>query len=273
MRIGSKSPKLIAIGGMCLFVLASLGVGLQTQGATDTPNTGMADPDALISAFDRYLANTPAAGVHLLTIPLMGLRGLSSESFNAGGNVKIDSTDGAVTSEIRGLPQSVVVDLWLIDNRPGHAQTTFAESQDLLLKVGTYVWTAGLHTLSATLGGTLPAGFYPDRAFVVRTNQSPLSSFILTGSATTFDRLVQRQVRFVNEGTSPLGFDPANPSTRRTHFERLVAQGRKVFLNEQFDGNGRACGTCHVENNNFTIDPGFISSLPPNNPLLSLIHI
>ena len=52
-----------------------------------------------------------------------------------------------------------------------------------------------------------------------------------------------------------------------TDFAKLVAQGREVFLKEKFGGNGRACGTCHVENNNFTIDPEFISTLPRHDPL------
>ena len=42
----------------------------------------------------------------------------------------------------------------------------------------------------------------------------------------------------------------------------LVAKGREIFFNETFDGNGRTCGTCHPANNNFTIDPAFIATLP-----------
>src|SRR5262249_8101740 len=51
------------------------------------------------------------------------------------------------------------------------------------------------------------------------------------------------------------------------NFSKIIAQGRQVFLKEKFAGNGRACGTCHVENNNFTIDPAFIAGLPQNDPL------
>src|SRR5439155_1204409 len=36
---------------------------------------------------------------------------------------------------------------------------------------------------------------------------------------------------------------------------------------ETFNGNGRTCGTCHPAENNFTIDPKFIATLPPNDPL------
>ncbi|MDJ0702510.1 MAG: hypothetical protein QNJ46_04445 [Leptolyngbyaceae cyanobacterium MO_188.B28] len=47
----------------------------------------------------------------------------------------------------------------------------------------------------------------------------------------------------------------------------LIARGLNIFLNETFDGNGRTCATCHRLENNFTIDPAFISTLPDDDPL------
>ncbi len=47
----------------------------------------------------------------------------------------------------------------------------------------------------------------------------------------------------------------------------LVARGREIFFNETFGGNGRTCGSCHRAENNFTIDPAFIATLPDNDPL------
>ena len=47
----------------------------------------------------------------------------------------------------------------------------------------------------------------------------------------------------------------------------LIAKGRQLFFNETFSGNGRTCGTCHREEANFIIDPAFIATLPPNDPL------
>jgi len=58
--------------------------------------------------------------------------------------------------------------------------------------------------------------------------------------------------------TSPVPVDPRVV---------LVARGRKLFFEETFDGNGRTCGTCHPEENNFTLDPAFIASLPDDDPL------
>jgi mono/diheme cytochrome c family protein len=47
----------------------------------------------------------------------------------------------------------------------------------------------------------------------------------------------------------------------------LVARGRVLFFTETFNGNGRTCGSCHREENNFTIDPVFIATLPKNDAL------
>lgn len=47
----------------------------------------------------------------------------------------------------------------------------------------------------------------------------------------------------------------------------LVAQGRDLFFNETFEGNGRTCGACHRAEDNFAISPAFIATLPPDDPL------
>jgi cytochrome c peroxidase len=49
--------------------------------------------------------------------------------------------------------------------------------------------------------------------------------------------------------------------------EELVKKGEELFFNETFSGNGRTCGTCHPEENNFTLDPAFIATLPDDDPL------
>jgi cytochrome c peroxidase len=117
------------------------------------------------------------------------------------------------------------------------------------------------------LGTDTFTGFFPDRAFVVRAGGSPLDSFVLTGPGTTFARLLHRQVRHPDDATAELGFDPTSLATRSAGFAKLVADGRQLFLKETFGGNGRTCATCHVEANNFTLDPELIATLPPSDPL------
>ena len=248
----------------CIGVLAGLAfVAVSANG--DPPNTGMADPVALVSAFDRFAAGGAPANV--VSLSLSNLRGVSSEAVNAGGQVVADLATGTVTSTVQLLPLGDTFDLWLIDNLPDPGHTTLAEHGDALKKVGTYAVVSGTHTLSVSLGPTAFTGFFPDRAFVVRSGQSPVEGFVLTGPSTFFARLQHRQVRFVDRANAALGFDPTAPATRVANVARVVAQGRQVFLNETFDGNGRTCGTCHVETNNFTVDPELIATLPPTDPL------
>ena len=47
----------------------------------------------------------------------------------------------------------------------------------------------------------------------------------------------------------------------------LIVEGRRLFFEETFDGNGRTCGTCHPAGNNLTIDPAFNATLPASDPL------
>ena len=58
-------------------------------------------------------------------------------------------------------------------------------------------------------------------------------------------------------------FPPPKPDPKN----ELSAKGKDIFFNETFNGNGRTCGTCHRAEDNFTIDPAFIATLPDNDPL------
>jgi cytochrome c peroxidase len=271
----TKLWKIVPIGTTVLVSLVCAAVASNEASVSNPPNTGMADPAALVNAFDKYLAGLPAGGANTLVMSLVALRGLTSESMNASGSVSIDLSAGSVASQVHGLPVDGAFDLWLIKNRPAPGHTTMAEQQDQLIKIGSYQLAGSEpcpllksgHCLSVSLGAGGFGKFLPDRAFVVRSNQSPFNSFVLTGSSTIFDRLMRRQVRSVNQPDDELGFDPAAPATRAANFARLIAQGRQLFVKEQFNGNGRACGTCHREDHNFTIDPDFIATLPRTDPL------
>jgi hypothetical protein len=263
----SHSWRAIAIGGAFLVVFACATFSYGPESTANPPNTGMADPAALINAFDKFMAK--GSGGQALVLSLSNLRGLSSESQNAGGRVEIDLANDVVTSKLTGLPSDVQYDLWLIDNRPSPNHTTFAglaEPGDVLQKVGPYGLDSEGHSLTVSRGPAAFNNFFPDRAVVSRSGQSPVNSFVLTGPSTLFDRLRRRQVRFTDDPGAVLGFDPFS-STRAASFAKLVAQGRQLFLKEKFNGNGRTCGTCHVETNNFTIDPDLIATLPPTDPL------
>jgi mono/diheme cytochrome c family protein len=46
-----------------------------------------------------------------------------------------------------------------------------------------------------------------------------------------------------------------------------VCIGANLFFRDPFGGNGRTCATCHRVNDNLTIDPKFIATLPKTDPL------
>jgi cytochrome c peroxidase len=46
----------------------------------------------------------------------------------------------------------------------------------------------------------------------------------------------------------------------------LIEEGRHIFFEEEFGGNGRTCGTCHPATHNFTIDADFIAPLDKDDP-------
>lgn len=58
-----------------------------------------------------------------------------------------------------------------------------------------------------------------------------------------------------------------NTPPELTPEQALITEGREIFFNETFDGNGRTCGSCHRAESNFTIDPAFIATLPEDDPL------
>ena len=109
-----------------VFALGLISLAWETPTAIAQPNTGMADPSALINAFDRFVAGGGGSG--LVALSLSNLRGLSSEPQNAGGRVSVDLTTGTVTSTVTGLPlDGSLFDLWLVDNRPSPGHSTLAE--------------------------------------------------------------------------------------------------------------------------------------------------
>ena len=83
----------------CIAVFAGFGFVAVRAADGDLPNTGMADPVALVSAFDRSAGSGAPANVVMLS--LSNLRGVSSEAVNAGGRVQVNLATGLVTSVAR----------------------------------------------------------------------------------------------------------------------------------------------------------------------------
>lgn len=214
----------------------------------ELPNTGLADASNLMRLYGQFRTGRTD---QYLNIPLVSFGPLSAEDFDAAGRIRIDMRSRQLTSTVSGLPAGEY-DLWLIDNRgTGGA---FADAGDMMLRVGAY--RAGPDG-ALTLAAELPAnGMEYDRAMLTRAGRNPMAGFLLAGSANLYERLERGYVKAGERAVSS-----------EDDYWQLVARGRQLFKSERFQGNTRTCGTCHVESNNFTLDPAFIATLPVDDPL------
>jgi mono/diheme cytochrome c family protein len=106
-------------------------------------------------------------------------------------------------------------------------------------------------------------------AVVSRAGMTPDRSILLLGSRTYFERLftrarlaVEKQQPGLRDATSDL-----TPFVSSGLVSQQVADGADLFFRGTFSGNGRTCATCHRVNDNLTLDPPFIDTLPGNDPL------
>jgi len=107
-----------------------------------------------------------------------------------------------------------------------------------------------------------------DRCFVLITGVLAVSGCVASDATTHEPEQVAAQATL-----QPL--DDPDPATVCAGDPRVVAGvvaadtciGANLFFRGTFGGNGRTCATCHRVDNNLTIDPTFIATLPPTDPL------
>jgi hypothetical protein len=174
------------------------------------------------------------------------------------GSAILDLNRGTVDTFIHNAPNTGSFDLWLVKNVAGG--TVAPEATDQMLKVGTFQGTGPERTLSVSLGGNVL--FDLDLIVLTRPGKKPNQSCLLVGDRTLFEK---RLFRFrLGKGLDTVTGTLAN-NVETT--DPLVGRGAQLFFNETFGGNGRTCGTCHRAENNLTIDPKFIATLPQSDPL------
>jgi len=123
------------------------------------------------------------------------------------------------------------------------------------------------------LGETL-ADFEVDVVVVTRAGGDPTEPAVLYGSPSLFQRFYTRARTGRFPATTTPDLTIASMGPKQAHADAavpsldfLVQRGADLFFNENFNGNGRTCGTCHPAENNLTIDPKFIASLRHDDPL------
>jgi len=229
--------------------------------------------------YERWLVEYSASSPPGPAISLVRNKGLSSEFSKAKGIAEINLEKGSIRVRIKGLDDHNISEVWLVDNMAGPGRSIRPEPGDKLIHAGSLQFEGTNSGLYRKIDSVQLQDFEVNWVVVTRRDANPYQEGILYGSTSLFQRIFF----YPDQTPSPWEQKPAHQtriaslspssahargltSSRRSE-ANLINQGRALFFNETFGGNGRSCGTCHPETNNFTIDPKFIATLPADNPL------
>ena len=278
----------------CIFFLV-VGFFLQiytgSKHSSDKTKPVIGNVNTLLSGYEQWKGMAKKSGADRnLVLPLRYSKALSAKFTNAQGIAKVDLTNGSISVEVSGLPDKDVFDVWLVDNKSAPNHSVKPEPWDKLVRVGSLKHEgATSRRLEARLDREALKGFKIDLIVVAISGKGPGEASLIFGSPSLFQRLYYNEQR---GQVAKLGFDtpttknlvdqtglsfpfnflvpePALAAGEETPsiMAQLIAEGEGVFFDETFNGNGRTCGTCHPMENNLTLDPEFIATLPPDDPL------
>src|ERR1044072_5553889 len=290
-----RTFKLTILFSFRMFALGLLIIGDEASTEVEDSrllSTGLGSVETLEAGYKAWAANFEQnGGERNIILPLNSSRVTTSKQASGYGLAKLNLIDKRVSVEVRGFPETEALDFWVIDNASPSGGTVLPEEVDALVGVGSLSHEAGVAKLDDSFGNEAPPDFEPDLIAITPAGKSPVEDRLLTGQTTLFHRLYhsEKQGRF---GVLTDSDKPAQPVRRKGMFERLadflspsvqadigptpnpstalehlITEGRNAFFNDTFNGNGRTCGSCHREQNNLTIYPEFIATLPPSDPL------
>ncbi|MBY4676054.1 hypothetical protein [Marinobacterium arenosum] len=271
---------------LTIFILPMVVLLLVPQLALPPAKSAIGSVGTVNSLYNRWLAQySRSGGDRRLVIPLRYTKGLSSQISQASGQATLDLIGGRLSVNVEGLPEDQPFAVWLVDNRPGPGRSVKPEDGDRILSLGTLTRQPDTWRLEVTLDYPQVKDLEIDLIAVAPANQPLQQGALLFGSPTLFQRLYHGAqagpVTLLADNPTDIGRDdrawkgdfhllvprPAYAKKGPPPFDQLVADGERLFFEETFDGNGRTCGTCHPADNNFTIDPHFIATLPDDDPL------
>ena len=217
-------------------------------------------------------------GAAEVVVPIGWAKGLSAERTPARGSAKINFLDSKISVNIQYMSDEYALDVWLVDNASSKDQTVKAEVGDDIRYLGRLDQQDDSATLHAQLEENALLQFEIDAIVITKEGVRPEKEALMYGMPGLFqrlyrDELVQQQGYLDSDDEQNLLALAAptahanEAATSLSIFQTLVEDGEDIFFNETFDGNGRTCGTCHPAENNFTIDPTFIATLPADDPL------
>jgi hypothetical protein len=281
-----KKPGLLFL--LLFFIGSMLFCPLVTDDSHWQEGSSYGNAAILQANYERWKSKLRSQGEDgKLVLSLAPIRGLSKKFLQARGELSLNLFDGDLEVVVDGLPPGEPFDVWLIDNLPGPGRSVKPERGDAMLRVGQLKSDGTIMKLQTLLHQQDLADFKLDLIAVAPAGESPADSAFLFGSPGLFQRIYYSAAagqlvklggedRPANPGLvtaisapfltlvpQPAYADDFGPST----ISRLVKLGERLFFEETFKGNGRTCGTCHPAENNFTLDPKFIATLPRRDPL------
>lgn len=289
-----KTLKLLVLSSLIVFsfwVTILRGEASSTTQDQTLSSTGLGSTETLQASYETWAADFERnGGERNIILPMSSSQGTSTQQPGAYGLAKLNLIEKTVSVEVRGFPETEALDFWLVDNKKGEGRTLLPEPGDAMVKVGPLGRTDGVAKLDTSFSSQEPEGFEPDFLAITKAGMSPVEDRLLTAQTTLYHRLYHSDklgrfgVLTDSEETEPVSkkglidrvMDFLSPSAHAqigpkpnpsTALEQLIVQGRNTFFNGTFNGNGRTCGSCHREENNLTIDPRFIATLPPSDPL------
>lgn len=161
----------------------------------------------------------------------------------------------------QGLTEGEVA-VWFVDNQPGPNRSAMPETGDRTIRFG----LTENGRLTDKLDPTELSGFEVDVVVLTTPDGGPETDALASGSPSLFQRLRARESAPAARGAG-LPMAALFGRTSEMSLAGLVEEGERLFTQETFGGNGRTCATCHRPENNFTIDPAFIETLPDYDPL------
>ena len=244
-------------------------------------SVGHGDVNTLKTALDGWRENYEAKGGNAEVLKLLlGYSKALSKNYTQGhGQFQLNLKNGEMIFQAKGMDAGQY-DLWLVDSM----NKSIDSNANNLLKLGSFDVANGKGSMEAQLERSKLLGFTLNSIVVSKAGQSPLDNIVITGAPDLMHKLYYADKPWLTtamgdfkgitqDAATPFGFLLPKAANADTLSDLtpvlgvLVAQGRQVFHNETFNGNGRTCGTCHRADNNFTIDPNYIMKLPPTDPL------
>jgi cytochrome c peroxidase len=257
------------------FLLSGLAVSCAAADEHDSAeladqSSALTGEDGLALAFGRFkqefvtLGRDRAFDIGLGPFPQLGTEQLGRAPLVLDFEQSGDIFTGAFSVRTEAgfeLPSELAYDLWAGRNVEGAGRSMRPEQGDELTFLGT-ISAQTREFFSANVNFRDFSSI--DFLLLTREGVAPEQSVVALANLSLFEKRY-----FAEQFGWTLPSAQGVPSAAVPTDDPLIERGFSVFFSETFAGNGRTCGSCHRAENNFTIDPAFVATLSPDDPLLA----